>query len=1182
MESPSIFAIGVTSCVLFVSYIIYCNFTKEKKIIPSEKKITSSDLRNLRLQKLGDLSKNGDTKTTTIQNAATDPFLVNKQNGDGKLVEVVRTNSNENKPVLKKYLSKRSEVITKRDDEEVATTGSKRTETALLEVKSESKHLPDLQLEDSENANNNLAPPVPVSNSSSFTEEVKLVTFKKSVGEVENRNEIPKKHPPKISSKKIQNRDHFEADQKPVLEDQTQNKHAANDEVVPLLLNTSADSEFGYQKRLSESAEDASSADGIQSSSPEKFHIETKSKSGSVPSKKPVVKDETITDVEIDQIILSKDSKQLTKWTKKENRFVENVFRLSSAWCRATELSLLDNWRDHFACELKNLVQGQVIEEDLFSDSSTDLLTPSLTHLLGYKAAYLGNGKFSVTASGNKANFPSEYLQLLLQVKPSAVADSIRSIFACCRDYPLDQFLSDYCEATLLASFSDNQQKNLTVALCVVMRYEVDRSLADSTLSMDRSSALFDLLGLSPIVPFLDLKWSAIPFSNGRPVNSQERLFESLPCFPVPTRIGCPAVMKAIQQINFVSDNLAAFQEKVAGILLKALKANRASVLQWATRLISLVNKQMSSLGRIRLVTERLAEPWNNGFILNLAAVLLILMRPFFSDRVKFVSNIDWEYVTTNQISDNFDLTNLLDGGKINRNRLNIDSEDVVKGEKSDCKRESKSFSFATELFWITSNMMELVDKVGVILIDFESEAIRLFSTAVQRYESAGKPKSLESELLQLRSCLHSYHYGLRASPLFAKQFLSLSCSWAMTASDWITAQLAIQEREERAAAMKCIPAGLVKAMCAVWKRAAFGDERVFCMSSGMACDATLFCLKLLKHPNMSNIIVQDRLVDLLTTFVTTSSEGPSKGDGSQFGARRGLGGEVLDNGLVRSELCPALLDLYSSCHAVAALDSNEDVHFNQFSVRARINTLLSQLYRHPLPEPRASILSYISNNSNGFQAFVIAMLDTITFDTYEALRWIAFDRQTPVPYRQKEENKQRCGNSLRGTSSTFKLLNLLCTNEELIRLQLHCPALIQRIALFLFTYFFRVFSVDVIADIKSEKYSDWGLKESDVVPQPVEFLLCCMDVPKDLQDNLLQTMAGLPDYDLEVFARVSNLSSGVALKRFVDAAANITAPGKVSVDDGTSISWDALIENTKLDKDTYVTSLQDIEQVLI
>ena len=314
-------------------------------------------------------------------------------------------------------------------------------------------------------------------------------------------------------------------------------------------------------------------------------------------------------------------------------------------------------------------------------------------------------------------------------------------------------------------------------------------------------------------------------------------------------------------------------------------------------------------------------------------------------------------------------------------------------------------------------------------------------------------------------------------------------------------------------------------------------------MTGEMARDAALFCLDLLRCPEISNIIAQDRLLDVLYAFVTTSEPPASSSKKSEssmyFGSSRvGFAAEVMDSYRMRNELCPALMDLYYSCHAVAAWDANEDVQFDKFSVRVRISKLLMHLYQHPLPEPRQSILTYAAGN--GFQAFLLSAIDTITFTTYESIRTINYDRRIPVgfAYPQAGEFKQRSISSLGHSKMTFDMMNLLFEGEEQIRAYLHDrPELLQRVALFLFTFFSRLFTVEVVTESVSTggRYAEWGLKAASLVTPPVTFLMSCMRVSKAKQENLVSLIVSAPDFDLQVFERVSKLAEGAALAPFID-----------------------------------------------
>jgi hypothetical protein len=91
----------------------------------------------------------------------------------------------------------------------------------------------------------------------------------------------------------------------------------------------------------------------------------------------------------------------------------------------------------------------------------------------------------------------------------------------------------------------------------------------------------------------------------------------------------------------------------------------------------------------------------------------------------------------------------------------------------------------------------------------------------------------------------------------------------------------------------------------------------------------------------VSSPVVQDRLLEVFDAFMATApaDQSPGGGGGGEhasspvyFGARRGLAGAIMDNQRIREGLAPALMHLYSACHAVAGLDVDEVPAFERGS----------------------------------------------------------------------------------------------------------------------------------------------------------------------------------------------------------------------------------------------------------
>jgi hypothetical protein len=379
------------------------------------------------------------------------------------------------------------------------------------------------------------------------------------------------------------------------------------------------------------------------------------------------------------------------------------------------------------------------------------------------------------------------------------------------------------------------------VALTVVFEYESTIRLENTT--MEQCSALFSILSISPLVRL------SPTHVIGQNAYFQDSLFANLPSFPVVTRLWCPNNPMLSQQLNFVRGNLNRLQELISAIFQRCLKVNREIVVSWVSRLTYLVHHQMHTVGRRRLMETKESEPWHSGFILNLAAVLLMLMNPLFSDPSKFLSLIDVEYVTVaahakvmkggpniadgrivgSQTEDRPDAQSAKSSMIAKSSSSSPPPSPSPSDQKVDTGKASShyKYNFPTEIFWLTYTTMELVDKISIIQEEFIQQVQARFNVAKERYEAGDRAdRAMEMELSHLRNCLHGFYYGWLSSPLCDPHFLSLSCSWAHFAASFVRLQMSHWDHDgDQAVAqrLQCIPAGLLKAICSVWKRAAFG-----------------------------------------------------------------------------------------------------------------------------------------------------------------------------------------------------------------------------------------------------------------------------------------------------------------------------------------------------------------------
>ena len=567
---------------------------------------------------------------------------------------------------------------------------------------------------------------------------------------------------------------------------------------------------------------------------------------------------------EIHTALLSKESSQIYRIINESRGVVGKIQTASTLWTRAAELAMLEFWRDPISNYVCPLIKEQLIEEDLFTDSTTLDLAAVIVELLGYCTVPTPSSTKLVQLQSS-TSLPTDFLRLVLRVEPVATSEAVKSMFSCFGGYRLDRFLSDYLDDAILRSLSDSNgriqhgrqdNKSIAVALTVAFEFEFAASTSTSTtavqqnVTMEQRSALAPILSISPLVrlsPKHVIEQHAY---------FQDSLFANLPPFPAVTRLGCPNHPMETQQLKFVRSNLNRLQELIAAIFQRCLKVNRESVVCWVSRLTYLVHQQMHTVGRRRLLETKESEPWHSGFILNLAAVLLMLMNPLFSDPSKFLSLIDVEYVTAAARAKVMKGgPNIADGRIIGSQSDEHQDGPSTKSDMIASKSSSSSsssppsspsgqrvdadkppshhkYNFPTEIFWLTYTTMELIDKINIIQEEFIHQTRAQFDAAKERYEATGDraDRAMEMQLSHLRKCFHGFYYGWLSSPLCDPHFLSLSCSWAHFAASFVRLQMSPLDQDGDQAVVKrlqCIPAGLLKAICSVWKRAAFG---YYCM----------------------------------------------------------------------------------------------------------------------------------------------------------------------------------------------------------------------------------------------------------------------------------------------------------------------------------------------------------------
>lgn len=255
-----------------------------------------------------------------------------------------------------------------------------------------------------------------------------------------------------------------------------------------------------------------------------------------------------------------------------------------------------------------------------------------------------------------------------------------------------------------------------------------------------------------------------------------------------------------------------------------------------------------------------------------------------------------------------------------------------------------------------------------------------------------------------------------------------------------------------------------------------------------------------------------------------------------------------MDNQIIRQSLAPAILSLYSNCHAVAALDVNEDVSFDKNSIRSRANSLIKHLYNYSLPEPRDSIRLYIKQGV-GFEAFVISAFDCIMYNFVEAMKTLAYCHA--LEKRGGACDSRSPGNvrwMLNLTNATFDVLQMLCEGELLAREAIVGPALCRRVASFLYTCLNYTNSEKKLESLRVKTPEEWGYKEDEILSRPVGIISICLNSSDKLsQHAFLSAFAEHPDFETEGLRQIAYLPGGSALVPHIHLLDSIEIPASTA-----------------------------------
>ena len=862
------------------------------------------------------------------------------------------------------------------------------------------------------------------------------------------------------------------------------------------------------------------------------------------------------------------------------------ALRLAAAWwTRALELSVLDIWRNDITAAVAVLIRERLPEEDLFTPRPADDLAAVYVELLGYAVVStqsIGHSANTLRISSCKDYLHPDFVKMLFSTDTVSAATSLRFLFSPFASYRLDCDLRDIISGDILDTLS--RDKAVGAALGVVLAQEAEESASQlHPGTMAFTSVLAPILYRSSIVPF-----SQIPFRQERHLGSvltypQIAYFDSMPTFSSPSRLGCPNMVLLAQQRNLIQFNTSRLLEPLKKVIELGMKLRlRDGILAWFARVLSLTHRFFSQEGRGAYAleekntsTDATFSFCSSGFSLNVISLLLQLCLPLFEHPAKYLSAVDWAYLLHDFRVEFSALPNIIDGSKPGLAVTSAtDENEPFTGAPHlptptlgfTPASQSGVFSFPTEIFWLTSRAMELVDKLD----KRRGEQLRLARNHFDAVEQVYKVDPSPSNALLLnhaRKCFHLVHYGWEASQLTSSEFLSHACQWAKFASDWIILQAAAVDGPAR---FHRIPAGLVKGMCNVWIQAAH-----YCPDTAlpgiMAADAALLCVELMSRPELaSSPVVQDCLLTVVDTFVRSGK--PS------------LVGVVMHNQRIRETLAPAVMSLYSACHAVTALDVNEDTSFDKNSIRHRSNKLIIHLCEYPLDEPRKSIVAYCESDRS-FSAFVGSAFDCIIYTFVEAVKTLAEGTKLEQIGRPVNPQVQRKVQSLlRISTSTFTMLSTLCEKEVSIRQRLTAPCLYQRVASALYTCLYYISSEEKLTELRVKDPSEWGYDEYSIVGDPVRLLALCLDTSDlDAQGAFVRALIGHPDFENGAMERISEFPGGLPLKQYLGLFRE-SVPGGAPLDRIEGIDWNEWAAQEEGAEEQYSALLEsfDVHQVVL
>lgn len=788
-------------------------------------------------------------------------------------------------------------------------------------------------------------------------------------------------------------------------------------------------------------------------------------------------------------------------------------------WMSAVHISALPRWEEIIIVSMGELLTERTPEEDLYTPAPEEEVARAVLELMGYRVT-TGN-RPQLKASDVKFPVSVSFIRALQKAGPECCTSSLRLLMSCFGYYQLDTLVPDFFDMRLLSSIRND--KCLGALVAGVMSDESRNTDMSNPGEFEKGVALSRLLSVSAIVPLSALNLRGTSNTAHQSQYPQMSYFSGMPSSPIPTKLWCTNPSLLLRHTRMITSNTTELLDLLHGLVERAAKQNRDAVLSWVAHFVQLNHDFFSIGGRAALYDDEGSNPesCSSSGILNLSYVLLKLMAPLLKNSKQFVPSVDWEYTKDDSRIRFSRLPNMVDGSKPGMAAIAIGNQSETSDGMAGCgsspqiHNNNRNYSFSTELFWLTARAMELVDKISTRRQEQMRSCWDFFDHAKQLYTTNQSSHS-GAVLEHARQCLHTFHYGWVASQLEDPNYLALACSWSKFVSDWILSQAAAEDATIR---FYYIPAGLVKAMCDIWILTAHLCPDI-AMPGLLAADAALLCVELMGRPDLaSSPVVQDRLLAVVDAFVVSGKES--------------LVGVVMNNQIIRESLAPAIMLLYSKCHAVAALDVNEDVAFDKNSIRSRANDLIKHLYNYPLDEPRDSIRSFVSGV--GFEAFVSSAFDCIMYNFVEAVKTLKYNCKNEKmnrPVDSRAPNNVRW--MLRLTASTFDVLRMLCDGESCVRDKMVGESLRYRVSSCIYSCLDYVNSAEKLELLRVKDPETWGYEESSVIGQSVNLLSSCLSVADNTkQSNFLAAFSEHPDFEIEGLLRLVELPGGSALKHF-------------------------------------------------